>query len=140
MPVNYKQYPANWKVISYEVRFVKAGGRCQCCNAKHLVVNPYTKKRFVLACVHIDGDRNNCKDNNLGAMCQRCHILHDRPQHNYSRKYGREAIYSTGKLFNLKPRKAKITIRPRVFFTRSLFEAPTGILQLQLFTQADCLN
>jgi hypothetical protein len=37
--------------------------------------------RVVLATAHLDGDPTNNRLTNLRALCQRCHMLHDRPQH-----------------------------------------------------------
>lgn len=37
--------------------------------------------RVVLACAHLDHDPANNMPENLRALCQRCHILHDRAEH-----------------------------------------------------------
>jgi hypothetical protein len=37
--------------------------------------------RTVLAAAHLDNDPTNNRMRNLRALCQRCHILHDRPHH-----------------------------------------------------------
>jgi hypothetical protein len=37
--------------------------------------------RIVLAAAHLDGDPTNNRMKNLRALCQRCHMLHDRPHH-----------------------------------------------------------
>ena len=37
--------------------------------------------RTVLAAAHLDNDPTNNRLRNLRALCQRCHILHDRPYH-----------------------------------------------------------
>jgi hypothetical protein len=37
--------------------------------------------RVFLAAAHRDHDPGNCRPRNLRALCQRCHILHDRPEH-----------------------------------------------------------
>jgi hypothetical protein len=41
--------------------------------------------RAVLAAAHLDGDPTNNRLNNLRALCQRCHMLHDRPYHRAQR-------------------------------------------------------
>ena len=43
----------------------------------------------VLTVAHIDHDKTNNRFWNLAAWCQRCHLLHDIPQHIANRKYGR---------------------------------------------------
>jgi hypothetical protein len=37
--------------------------------------------RVVLAAAHRDHDTSNNTDANLAAFCQRCHLIHDRPEH-----------------------------------------------------------
>ena len=37
--------------------------------------------RVVLAAAHLDSDPTNNRMKNLRALCQRCHMLHDRPHH-----------------------------------------------------------
>jgi hypothetical protein len=37
--------------------------------------------RIVLAAAHLDSDPTNNRLKNLRALCQRCHMLHDRPHH-----------------------------------------------------------
>lgn len=41
----------------------------------------------VLACAHLDHDPSNNRPGNLAALCQRCHMLHDREEHRYRRWY-----------------------------------------------------
>lgn len=46
--------------------------------------------KIVLTVAHLDRDRSNNDRSNLAALCQRCHLNHDRPaQHVPNRKYGR---------------------------------------------------
>ena len=44
-------------------------------------LGPITTTRVVLATAHRDHDTSNNADANLAAFCQRCHMLHDRPEH-----------------------------------------------------------
>lgn len=136
MPVNYKLYPTNWKEISRRIRFERAKGFCESCGVPHMAINPYTGRKIVLACIHLDGNRSNNKERNLAAYCQRCHILHDRRQHVYSRRYGREVRYQTGTLFVINRVRAKLIKRPRSFRAISMFENPQGIKQALLFQYA----
>jgi hypothetical protein len=41
------------------------------------------------AVAHLDRNRANNRFDNLQAQCQRCHLIHDIPQHGRSRRYGR---------------------------------------------------
>jgi hypothetical protein len=45
--------------------------------------------RIVLTVAHLDHDKTNNRFWNLRALCQRCHLYHDRKQHAENRKYGR---------------------------------------------------
>lgn len=46
--------------------------------------------RVVLTIAHLDHDHTNCEDENLAALCQRCHLRLDGHQHANNRKYGRK--------------------------------------------------
>ena len=37
--------------------------------------------RVVLAAAHLDHNPSNNRPGNVKALCQRCHLLHDRPEH-----------------------------------------------------------
>ena len=39
------------------------------------------RTRVVLAAAHLDHDPGNNRPGNVKALCQRCHLLHDRPEH-----------------------------------------------------------
>jgi hypothetical protein len=39
------------------------------------------KTRVVLAAAHLDHDPRNNRLRNLKSLCQRCHMIHDRPHH-----------------------------------------------------------
>lgn len=46
--------------------------------------------KIILTVAHLDRDRTNNDPSNLAALCQRCHLNHDRQaQHIPHRKYGR---------------------------------------------------
>lgn len=42
---------------------------------------PVQTTQVVLACAHLDHDPGNNAPANLRAFCQRCHMLHDKPEH-----------------------------------------------------------
>ena len=42
----------------------------------------------VLACCHLDHDPTNCRDANLAALCQHCHLEHDRADNMRRRQAG----------------------------------------------------
>ncbi len=77
-PENRARYPADWKLRSYFVRFVRAGGRCEWCSAEHGKPHPITGSKVVLTCAHVYDDRPEAAGLlNLAALCQRCHNRHD---------------------------------------------------------------
>jgi hypothetical protein len=99
MPINYKDYHPKWTLISRLIRTKRANNHCEWCGAENYKVNPIYGTRVVLAVAHIDRDIRNNHFSNLAALCQRCHLRHDRPQHSRSRRYGRKAYIGQGVLF-----------------------------------------
>ena len=80
MPMNRADYPADWELRSRFVRFVRAGGRCEWCNAKHGEPHPITGSIVVLTTAHVYDRRPKAASLlNLAALCQRCHLRHDHP-------------------------------------------------------------
>jgi len=112
MPFDLKRYPDNWIEISYEIRFVRAGGRCECtgecgthegkCDAVHGQPHPRSGSNVLLTTAHLgiekpDGtpgdkhDKMDCRPENLKAMCQRCHLIFDQPEHKFNAANTRRA-------------------------------------------------
>jgi len=114
MPINYKEYHPDWKAISLHIRKERAGDRCDWCDRpnrsmwmrgphRHHEWEPafegheadalgeigYRFTMVVLTVAHIDHDKTNNDETNLAALCQRCHLNHDRHQHANNRRYGR---------------------------------------------------
>ena len=56
-------------------------GRITCLAVDDDVLRRARTTRVVLATAHRDHDTANNRDRNLAAFCQRCHMLHDRPEH-----------------------------------------------------------
>ena len=55
--------------------------------------------RVVLAAAHLDSDPTNNRLVNLRSLCQRCHMLHDRPHHLAQRRITYRRRYALGDLF-----------------------------------------
>lgn len=102
MPWNRENYPERWEQISDRIRFGRAEGRCECtgecgdvhpagrCRAEHGVPHPLTSATVVLTVAHYpDRTKTNTDEDNLLALCQRCHLRLDEGQHRRNRKYGR---------------------------------------------------
>ena len=60
---------------------------------------PLPMTRVVLASAHLDHDPSNNDPGNLAALCQRCHLAHDRPEHRRQRWWTLFRRRSMGDLF-----------------------------------------
>lgn len=102
MPIDYKLYPSNWRAISRRLRFERAGNRCEWCEAANYTPHPITGSLVVLTVAHLgldksDGlpgsrdDLHDVREENLAALCQRCHLNYDREDHLRRRYFNRRA-------------------------------------------------
>lgn len=80
MPFKRELYPPDWERISLWVRS-KAEWRCEFCGAKQGEPHPATGSRVVLTVAHLDHNPQNCIEENLAALCQRCHLRYDAELH-----------------------------------------------------------
>ena len=128
-------YPIDWRELSFEIRFKRAGGRCEQCGrphgkrVRHLGDGRWWDEEagrwrdgrgrvvrhrphalpcdepvlavttVVLATAHLDHDPSNNAGRNLRALCQRCHLLHDREEHQRQRWLTYRLRYALGDLF-----------------------------------------
>ncbi|MFA5187558.1 MAG: hypothetical protein WC551_13850 [Patescibacteria group bacterium] len=65
---NKGTYPDDWPQIAERVK-ENAGEKCERCGHGH-----HPASGHVLTVHHLDGDKGNCQDWNLAALCQRCHL------------------------------------------------------------------
>ena len=79
-PENKARYPKDWKQISLRIRVERAGNKCEWCAAENGKPHPETKSMVVLTVAHLDHQPENCADENLKALCQRCHNKYDAPK------------------------------------------------------------
>lgn len=86
MPINYKLYHPKWSLISRLIRFRRANNKCEWCGAENYQPHPITGSKVILTVAHIDQDRDNNRFWNLAALCQKCHLGHDRDQHIRNRR------------------------------------------------------
>ncbi len=127
MPINPELkhlYPPDWKVISLRIRFERAAGKCERCQAPHgkwrraddpsrffdsledavlATGNVHDDKtpisRVVLTTAHLNHNPADNREENLAALCQRCHLAHDLPHHLLSRRINREKAVRQMRLF-----------------------------------------
>lgn len=110
MPVsaeNRARYGDDWPEIAAFIKWDRADGRCECdgrcgdpqcyglahgrCNAQHGKPHPVNAKRTVLTCAHLNHRPEERGEDELMAMCARCHLYYDREHHAQSRRDSREA-------------------------------------------------
>ena len=101
-------YGPDWTEISLEVR-ERAGWRCEGspafpdCRAEQDRPHPVTGSTVVLTVAHLDHDpANNGAPGdrpNLRALCQRCHLWHDRLTHQQNAYATRREGKALGDLF-----------------------------------------
>lgn len=80
MPFHRDRYPDNWEEISLKIR-ARSGGKCEFCGAENYKPHPITGSRVVLTVAHLDHNPQNCADDDLKALCQRCHLRYDAAHH-----------------------------------------------------------
>lgn len=101
-PENKHRYPADWKLRSRFVRFYRAKNRCEWCGAQNHQPHPVTGSKVILTVAHVYDQRPEAAALlNLAALCQRCHLNHDRDIHRTNRQRNRDAKAGQGQLFEL---------------------------------------
>jgi hypothetical protein len=81
-PENRGRYPKDWPEISRRIRFERARGQCK---ARQGEPHPVTGSKVILTVAHLNHTPEDCRDENLAAMCQRCHLHYDRKLHEQNR-------------------------------------------------------
>ena len=95
-PSEKARYPADWKQISLRIR-ARAEGQCECvgecglhagrrCEERNGEVAKFARGKVVLTTAHLDHAPERCDDENLRAMCQKCHLRYDRDHHAETRR------------------------------------------------------
>ena len=100
-PENKARYPKDWKIISRRIRD-RAGDKCEECGVPNGVyrnnrTNEWTRDlmqvevwdlvdrdktaKIVLTVAHLNHTPEDCRPENLKAMCQRCHLRYDHDHH-----------------------------------------------------------
>ena len=80
MPIDYKFYPKDWKLISQAI-IKNQNNICYFCPAENHKSHWKTGSKVVLTTHHIDGNLKNNSRYNLIALCQRCHLRLDLEKH-----------------------------------------------------------
>ncbi len=101
-PENRHRYPPDWPQISHRIRFERAAGRCECrgecgrpadhlandgrCRNHHHRPAYGTGSRVVLTTAHRNHVPEDCRDANLFAACNGCHLHYDLDHHAQTRQ------------------------------------------------------
>jgi len=95
MPFHRERYPDDWEAISMAIR-ERSGRRCECegecglhrthpgprrCEERQARQALWARGDVVLTVAHLNHDPQDCRPENLKAMCQRCHLRYDAPHH-----------------------------------------------------------
>ena len=92
-PENKNRYPDNWKQIR-ELILIRALNRCELCGALNHRLHPQTGAEVILTIAHLDHIPEHCEEENLKAMCQKCHnnydIEHRQKTRRMTRRYGND--------------------------------------------------
>lgn len=109
MPIDYNKYPKNWKSEIRPAILERDGNKCKWCGVPNYsviirakdgsweILEPSTSlealeldgvrlTKIILTVAHVDHNRYNNDFNNLAALCQRCHLNHDKGQHRMTRE------------------------------------------------------
>lgn len=116
MPIDYKEYPSNWKTEIRPAILERANNCCEFCGVENgRLIHRYGKKqdewrywpegmeseawtsdglksvKICLTIAHLDHDKLNhdIDLSRLAALCQKCHLQYDIIHHIANRKYGR---------------------------------------------------
>ena len=87
-PENRFRYPKNWKEIRLQI-LQRANNRCEFCGRlNHSIVdNGHCKMiKVVLTIAHLNHTPEDCRPENLRALCQRCHNQYDAKHRAETRK------------------------------------------------------
>lgn len=95
-PENKHRYPKRklWLQIRAEI-LQRAKNRCEFCGVEDRTVRNHA--RIVLAVAHLDQQPENNDPQNLAALCQKCHINHDRP---FQKRHRRITFFIRSRSFN----------------------------------------
>lgn len=81
MPMDWKRYPKEWKQIAFTVK-EESGWRCEKCGKQcRKPGEPFDTHRRTLTVHHINHTPEDCRRENLIALCPGCHLKEDAAFH-----------------------------------------------------------
>ncbi len=77
MPVDWSKYPKNWKDIAFRIKS-EAGWKCEQCSRQcRFPDEEFDTHKRTLTVAHINHVPDDCVDENLVALCPKCHLAYD---------------------------------------------------------------
>lgn len=79
MPMEKHRYPKDWKQIATQVK-EKAGWKCEECGKQcRRPGEPFDTHRRTLTVAHLNHTPEDCRRENLRALCAPCNLRYDAP-------------------------------------------------------------
>ena len=86
MPMEKHRYPNNWKEIATKVK-EEADWKCEKCGKQcRRPGEPFDTHRNTLTVAHLNHTPEDCRRENLRALCAPCHLRYDTAHHVDTRK------------------------------------------------------
>lgn len=77
MPVDWSKYPDDWEDIAKHVK-EQAGWKCEKCDLQcYFPGEKHENTRRTLTVAHINHIEMDCTNENLVALCPKCHLQYD---------------------------------------------------------------
>lgn len=90
MPMDKARYPKDWKQISLRIK-EQADWKCQQCGKQcRRPKEPFDTHKRTLTVAHLNHIPEDCREENLKALCAPCHLRYDAKHHAETRKQKRE--------------------------------------------------
>jgi hypothetical protein len=81
MPVDWSKYPKTWPEIALAIK-IEAQWQCECCGKQCRTPDePHTTHKNTLTVAHCNHIEDDCRPENLQAMCAPCHLRYDAQHH-----------------------------------------------------------
>ena len=90
-PENKNRYPSDWKQIRSRI-LERAAHKCEFCGIENYSMTSVRRPdkpfgtKVVLTIAHLHPPIENCADDNLKALCQKCHLNYDKELHKENRR------------------------------------------------------
>ena len=90
MPMDKKRYPPNWKEIVFKIK-ENADWKCQECGMQcRRPGEPFDTHKRTLTVAHLNHTPEDCRMENLKALCSGCHLRYDAKHHAETRRIKRK--------------------------------------------------